>query len=83
MNLKDAMLCLDCDELGLKATHCPLCASRTVVDLSKWIKPRDQTAEKIGKARNVLMHEVEEMKSKIEFMMADVEMSEEPLGCGA
>jgi hypothetical protein len=42
MNLKDAMLCIDCDEVftieGAPTNpHCPRCASSIFVPLSTWI----------------------------------------------
>lgn len=89
MNLIDAMLCLDCDEISPKATHCPLCTSSSVMDLSKWIAPRDQAREVIGQKWNIEIHnrtrevmqEVEAMWTRIRMMMP--ERDDNPLGCGA
>jgi hypothetical protein len=41
MKLKDAMLCMDCDEIGLEATHCMVCGSRVVTPLARWVPPKD------------------------------------------
>lgn len=38
MDLKDARLCLDCENIHDGAT-CPRCASRTTVPIATWIRP--------------------------------------------
>jgi hypothetical protein len=88
MKLNQLMLCLDCDEVNLKAAHCPLCASKGVVELSTWIRPYDTL--KAGnpedgpeKRFQSLVAECKGMAKKVEAMMAEVEEGPEPLGCGA
>lgn len=82
MQLKQAMLCLDCDEISLTATHCPICQSRIVVQLAKWIPPISQAKPNMTR-REELMAEAREMITKVTAMMIDVETGEEPLGVGA
>lgn len=84
MNIKDAMLCLDCDELSLVATHCPLCASKSVVELATWLPPKDQAHEGdiLGKAENIRAA-IGKLYQRMERMMEEVEGGPEPLGVGA
>lgn len=83
MKIAEAMLCLDCDEISLKATHCPICLSRSVIDLAKWIMPLDQARleAKTREGQDDILREITEMRDRISCMMLD--LGEEPLGCGA
>ncbi len=97
MKLNQLMLCLDCDEVSLTATLCPLCASRGVVELATWIKsydtltPRsrehsqtpDNPGDDIQARRAALFAECKNMAKKIETMTAEIDQGAEPLGCGA
>lgn len=82
MHLRDVQLCLDCDSIELKATHCPICKSASVVDLSKWILPKDQARETVGKYWNVVRHEIDEMRRRMDTILADrvLESGAEPIG---
>ena len=40
MNLRDARLCLDCEELHTEE-RCPLCASETFSFVTRWIPAND------------------------------------------
>ena len=81
MHLKQSMLCLDCDEISLIAIQCPICASRMVVELAKWIPPLNDKPN--PNRREELLAEAREMITKMTAMMIDVETGEEPLGVGA
>jgi len=38
------MICLDCDEVFSYGTACPVCASRQVYPIGRWIRPRPDKA---------------------------------------
>lgn len=51
MNLKDAALCLDCEELYVRRNHnqgCPACGSRQSAPLVRFLKSLN-TKQKTGK----------------------------------
>ena len=79
MKIKQAMICLDCDEISVIMTHCPICLSESVVELAKWFPPKDAAKETIGKAEN-LMDEINKMKRAMIEMAVDLNLDEEPLG---
>ncbi len=86
MMRKHAMLCLDCDEISLIATHCPICASEVVVPISKWIPSLEEAKEIMGKRENVIeaiAAEAEDMLGRMTAMIAEVDDDPEPLGVGA
>ncbi len=80
MNLRSAMICMDCDEIGLEATHCMVCGSRQVTPLAKWIPPRDKilTDIEINARVAALLGECHDMQGRIHTMMSDVD--NEPIG---
>ena len=84
MKLNQLMLCLDCDEVSLTASHCPICASRTVIEIARWIPPLNilDTPEDRRTRREALFAEVRTMATKMERMMHETEQVE-PLGVGA
>jgi hypothetical protein len=41
MNLREARLCLDCEEIH-DAAECPVCASESFAFVSRWLPLRDQ-----------------------------------------
>ena len=84
MKLNQLMLCLDCDEVSTTGTDCPLCASRTVIELQKWIPPISilDTPDERRARRDALFAEARIMAKKMTEMMNEVEPPE-PLGCGA
>lgn len=82
MKIKQAMVCLDCDEVSLITTHCPLCLSRSVVRLAVWLPPKDAATDIVGKAEN-LGQEIARMKRRMIEMCASLDNAEEPLGIGA
>ena len=46
MQLKKALLCLDCDEIFYEYKECPSCGSPTFKHLISWIKPLYKKGEK-------------------------------------
>lgn len=43
MNLREANICLDCDEIfDSKELQCPACSSVNAITLSKWVQPLPQ-----------------------------------------
>jgi hypothetical protein len=87
MKLKELMLCLDCDEVSLIAPLCPCCASKTLVELSKWVPPLETGGggahDDLHARREALFAEVREMAKKLAERSRDVGLEYEPLGCGA
>jgi hypothetical protein len=82
IHIKDAMLCLDCDQVSPVATHCPVCASESVVELRTWLPPKDEVKDGdiVGKAENIKAA-MEKLYHRMEAMMAETEAGgEEPLG---
>jgi len=45
MKLKEALLCLDCDEIFYDLNVCPKCISPSFKKLTTWIKPRLEEEE--------------------------------------
>ena len=45
MNLRDARLCLDCEELHTEE-RCPACASETFSFVTRWIPANDDRAQR-------------------------------------
>jgi hypothetical protein len=74
MKIKDAMLCMDCDEIGLEATHCMVCGSRVVTPLARWVPPKDTV-----RIANI-MDEARGMEARMEAMLADVDEEAESIG---
>lgn len=85
MNLNQLMLCLNCDEVSLTATHCPICASKIVVKLSTWIPPISvlDTPEERRTRREALFVECRQMVTKMTEMSTEIGLDEEPIGVGA
>jgi hypothetical protein len=82
MQLKQAMHCLTCDEISLKATCCPICQSTAVLDLTSWIPPRVESTPNMTK-REKIMAEARDMIEKMTIMQHEVEngpQQEEPIG---
>jgi hypothetical protein len=44
MQLRNARLCLNCEEIHA-AAHCPVCASESFAYVSKWIPPEERRQE--------------------------------------
>lgn len=44
MQLRNARLCLNCEEIHA-ATHCPVCASESFAYVSRWIPPEERRHE--------------------------------------
>lgn len=84
MKLNQMMLCLDCEELSPTATHCPICASRMVIELQKWIAPLSilDKPDEIKTRREALFAEARAMATKMTKMMNDADQPE-PMGVGA
>lgn len=80
MKIRDAMLCMDCDELSLKATHCPICASGSVVELARWLPPIDLQYNARERAAAV-MAELNNLRERLIRIAAPEDP--EPLGVGA
>lgn len=85
MKLNQLMICLDCDEVSLKATECPICASRIVQDLDKWITPLStlDKPEDRRTRREALFAEVRTLATKMKRVEVEMEEGPEHLGCGA
>jgi RNA polymerase subunit RPABC4/transcription elongation factor Spt4 len=89
MKLNQLMLCLDCDEVSLIAKLCPICASKSVVELSTWIAPLSvlDTPDERKTRREALFAECRVMVKKMTDMIADAKTcpadQAEHLGCAA
>lgn len=79
MKITQSMICLDCDEISVIMTHCPVCKSRSVVLLATWFPPKDAARETLGKTEN-LMAEIGRLKRSMIEMCADLETDDEPIG---
>jgi hypothetical protein len=75
INLRYAMICLDCDNIGLEATHCMVCGSRQVTSLAKWIPPKDKmlSAVELQQRRDALIDECEGLAQRMQDMMSEIE----------
>lgn len=49
MNLREARLCLDCEELH-DDEQCPVCASEAFMFLTRWIPPQDGLRQLVATA---------------------------------
>ncbi len=83
MKIFEISVCLDCEEVNhAEATCCSACSSRSLFVLTRWIPPKDQAKETIGKAENIKA-EIMKLYSRMEEMIAEVDDGPEPLGVGA
>ncbi len=75
MNLKDALLCIDCDELFTVEssscnTHCPKCASTVYVPISAWVPTWATFGRSEREMETVRAHTASAKKRKIQIIHA-------------
>lgn len=82
MKIRQAMICLECDEVSTVMTHCPVCLSAKVTPLANWIPPKEAALPSHDKVVN-LRSEIDRFRRKTIEMATDIGLDEEPLGIGA
>ena len=81
MKIQNAMLCLDCDELGPIAECCPACESKSVVQLKTWLPPKDaaKTDDILGKTENIKAA-MQKVYERMTIMLSEAEAEAWPIG---
>ncbi len=80
MKIFEIAVCLDCEEVNpAEAVCCSACSSRSLFLVTRWIPPKDQAKDTIGKTENIKA-EILKLRSRIEEMLADVDDGPEPVG---
>lgn len=73
MNLKDAFLCIDCDEVFIIEgspcnSHCPRCASSVFAPLSAWVQTWTALENAQGKTNRVAREETSTKRPRLEII---------------
>jgi hypothetical protein len=73
MNLKDALLCINCDEVFTAAgsrgnPRCPSCASSIFVPLSAWVRTSTAPENSQGETNRLMRDGVATIRSRMEIV---------------